>query len=436
MPRANRYLSAKGWLMAAILILAYPVAQAQFGGWVPIYGSYIMHQGKFNAGATDLHITIKSQENIAMRLHWYTLTIVDASGNPIGPLGGVSTQSLTDIPGVGTQYDIDVQGINVPRCTYVRLDFCLWEARYNLVFVSSKWTSGGSPGDPGPIPPFQWDIRPLMSGGSRLRILNFDTDTLRLKSLRIKYNENQLLPKDLAQWNLWDDSSFNLEVAPGDSLLVSTSSQSAGFYLYFRACWTYNSDPVGFIASELQDDDSGAAYGEHPHYTLPACDNGIDDDGDFLVDMQDPDCCNFGDTSEFTLPPCSDGCDNDFDAHTDHPFDSGCDNPNGFSESPRDTMPTCTALPGDANFSNSWTLGDIIAGVNYVFNKPGQFHSNCVSNTALCWLSDLLCRGDWNASGTVTLADVIGGVNYIFNKPGGPWNARPIGVCCLNPNEI
>ncbi len=88
----------------------------------------------------------------------------------------------------------------------------------------------------------------------------------------------------------------------------------------------------------------------------------------------------------------------------------------------------CVAIPGDANASGTLTLADIIAAVNYVFNKPGW--PPCPSASVLCWLSDLLCRGDWNASGNVTLADVIWGVNYIFNKPGGPWLPLPSGTCC------
>ncbi len=85
----------------------------------------------------------------------------------------------------------------------------------------------------------------------------------------------------------------------------------------------------------------------------------------------------------------------------------------------------CIAKPGDANASNNYTLADVIAIVNYVFNKPG------CSPQPLCWLSNLLCRGDWNGSSSVTLTDVIQAVNFVFNKPGGPWNAVPIGVCCL-----
>jgi len=85
----------------------------------------------------------------------------------------------------------------------------------------------------------------------------------------------------------------------------------------------------------------------------------------------------------------------------------------------------CWAKPGDANANGGYGLDDAIAIVNYIFNKPG------CSPQPLCWLSNLLCRGDWDGSTTVTLSDAIRGVNYIFNKPGGPWNAIPVGACCL-----
>jgi hypothetical protein len=88
----------------------------------------------------------------------------------------------------------------------------------------------------------------------------------------------------------------------------------------------------------------------------------------------------------------------------------------------------CIAKPGDANASGTYTLGDIISTVNYIFNKPG------CTPVPLCWLSGLLCRGDWNGSGTVTLGDAIQGVNYIFTKPGGPWFPVPSGSCCTPYN--
>ena len=87
----------------------------------------------------------------------------------------------------------------------------------------------------------------------------------------------------------------------------------------------------------------------------------------------------------------------------------------------------CTAKPGDANNSGTYTLGDAIAIVNYVFSKVG------CTPLPTCWLSGLACRGDWNGTNTVTLGDAIRCVNYVFNKVGGPWNPIPTGVtaCCL-----
>ncbi len=89
----------------------------------------------------------------------------------------------------------------------------------------------------------------------------------------------------------------------------------------------------------------------------------------------------------------------------------------------------CLAKPGDANASGNLSLADIIANVNYIFNKAGW--GNCPSQSSLCWLSGMLCRGDWNGSSTVNLSDVIRGVNYIFNKSGGPWAPVSSGACCL-----
>jgi len=86
---------------------------------------------------------------------------------------------------------------------------------------------------------------------------------------------------------------------------------------------------------------------------------------------------------------------------------------------------SCLAKPGDANANNVLAVDDLIATVNYYFNKPG------CTPLPICWLSGLPCRGDWNADAVVNLVDVIRGANYLFNKPGGPWTPSPSGACCL-----
>ena len=68
-----------------------------------------------------------------------------------------------------------------------------------------------------------------------------------------------------------------------------------------------------------------------------ACNDGIDNDGDGLVDFPaDPGCTSTTDSSEYNVPPtiylCSDGIDNDGDGLTDFPADPGCSSPTDMSE--------------------------------------------------------------------------------------------------------
>ncbi len=67
--------------------------------------------------------------------------------------------------------------------------------------------------------------------------------------------------------------------------------------------------------SSLLDDSEG---GE------PACNDGTDNDGDSKVDTADPGCDGSTDSSELDVSACSDGMDNDGDKLTDFPLDPGC----------------------------------------------------------------------------------------------------------------
>ena len=65
---------------------------------------------------------------------------------------------------------------------------------------------------------------------------------------------------------------------------------------------------------------------------VPTCSNGIDDDGDGLVDFPaDPGCASAGDRDE-TDVECSDGLDNDGDGDVDFPDDPECSSPNDTTE--------------------------------------------------------------------------------------------------------
>ncbi|MCI0581424.1 MAG: integrin alpha, partial [Chloroflexi bacterium] len=67
------------------------------------------------------------------------------------------------------------------------------------------------------------------------------------------------------------------------------------------------------------------------------CADGVDDDGDELVDFpSDPGCANAADPSERSPAlPCDDGRDGDGDGFTDYPDDPGCRDPAAIREDPQ-----------------------------------------------------------------------------------------------------
>jgi len=66
-----------------------------------------------------------------------------------------------------------------------------------------------------------------------------------------------------------------------------------------------------------------------------ACDDGLDDDGDGLVDLADPGCTGPADDDERGTTACDDGLDNDGDGFVDVAEDRGCASAFGVKEDPR-----------------------------------------------------------------------------------------------------
>jgi hypothetical protein len=82
----------------------------------------------------------------------------------------------------------------------------------------------------------------------------------------------------------------------------------------------------------------------------PQCNDGIDNDGDGLIDYPaDPGCYDYTDNSEVNvgLPQCSDLIDNDGDGRIDYPADLGCTSPQDNSEADGGQIPEfpTVALP-------------------------------------------------------------------------------------------
>jgi hypothetical protein len=78
----------------------------------------------------------------------------------------------------------------------------------------------------------------------------------------------------------------------------------------------------------LQENVDGDLLGDvcDPHPLEPEhCSDGLDNDGDGVVDQADPGCSWHSDSSEQSLAlPCDDGVDNDGDGHVDYPDDPSC----------------------------------------------------------------------------------------------------------------
>lgn len=69
--------------------------------------------------------------------------------------------------------------------------------------------------------------------------------------------------------------------------------------------------------------------------TVTACSDGTDDDGDGLIDLDDPGCLSLDDPFETNvLVGCDDGFDNDADGLIDWPHDPGCELPVSAAENP------------------------------------------------------------------------------------------------------
>src|SRR5512143_394423 len=68
----------------------------------------------------------------------------------------------------------------------------------------------------------------------------------------------------------------------------------------------------------------------------PACNDGLDNDGDGKIDFPaDPGCTSIDDNTETDPAPvtaCNDGVDNDGDGRVDYPDDPGCSSVNDDSE--------------------------------------------------------------------------------------------------------
>jgi len=113
---------------------------------------------------------------------------------------------------------------------------------------------------------------------------------------------------------------------------------------------------------------------------FPACGDGVDNDGDGLVDWpSDPGCTDPSAGNE--SPGCSDGVDNDGDGLTDFPADPGCTGAWSVNEDPE----CSNGLDDDGDGKTDWPEDPSCSGPDH-FNESTQV----VAVPLAGWLTPLL----------------------------------------------
>jgi hypothetical protein len=136
-------------------------------------------------------------------------------------------------------------------------------------------------------------------------------------------------------------TTYECQVATGDSGGAVFSKNGSLWELtgIHHARSTYSGQPG---ATALFGNESWSVQLSHyrdqilDRVAVPACDNGVDDDGDGWADFpDDPGCLDLDDAFERSADlPCDDGFDNDGDGLTDFPEEIGCRDPEWGLEDP------------------------------------------------------------------------------------------------------
>ena len=148
---------------------------------------------------------------------------------------------------------------------------------------------------------------------------------------------------DSATWTAGGPQDFDVTAA------VSTSGPVSFVLRHAAGCVakgdaTFRSRETG-AGPQLLVETTGSGTSTTPP-PAAACADGLDNDGDTLIDHPaDPGCTGPTDTDETdppSTPACADTIDNDGDGLTDHPADPGCTEPTDTDETDPPAAPQCS----------------------------------------------------------------------------------------------
>ncbi|PIR88206.1 MAG: hypothetical protein COU10_00395 [Candidatus Harrisonbacteria bacterium CG10_big_fil_rev_8_21_14_0_10_45_28] len=106
---------------------------------------------------------------------------------------------------------------------------------------------------------------------------------------------------------------------------VNTGYNTATGQVAYNPACSDGIDNDGDGKVDMNDPGCTSASDNSEYNVVYACSDGVDNDGDGKVDMNDPGCTSASDNSEYNVVyACADGVDNDGDGKIDYPADPGC----------------------------------------------------------------------------------------------------------------